>query len=707
MQKQAAEIKYFLYTQAFADGLRITFAILIPALIGFYAGFFVAGLTLALGALCVSLTDAPGPVVNKRNGMLSCAAAIFIVSLMTSVARLNPFMMGAEIGAVCFVFSMFNAYGTRAAGVGTAAILVMVLTMEDPVSTKDLLAHSSMILAGGLWYFVVSMLFNRLQPYRPGQRILGECIREVAKYLTIKSFFYDPQKELPDTYRKLVAQQILVNDKQDAVRDILFKSRQIVSESTTTGRKLVLTFVETVDLFEDITATYYNYENLRMRFASTAILEKVAGVISKIAADLDQVGMAIMMDSPFSAGVDLEEQLILLKSEIDALPKNENESHLILRKILVNLRRLVQKTNELKNYFASKDSFKNREPVDHTKFTTHQPLDLKIFLNNLSFNSSVFRHSLRVAIASVGGYIITKFISYGHHSYWVILTIAFIIKPAFSLTRERNIHRIVGTIAGGLVGIAILLTIHNKELLFAIMVIFMLLNYSFMRINYLAMVFFTTPFVLILFSFLGVGFADVARERIFDTVLGCVIAFAAGSFLFPSWERDYLPQYITGMLKANADYLEIIVKGLTGIKPDLTEYKLVRRQVYVATANLSAAFQRMLSEPKKKQKNGNKMQEFIVLNHILFSNIATVATNIMRHDARKHPQQIISVAKKSKETISRYAGNDEKETPLSKNTTEHSLPEMMNADDILLKDQLDFIAGLCSDIYKNVTSMNL
>jgi uncharacterized membrane protein (TIGR01666 family) len=707
MQKQAAEIKYFLYSQAFADGLRITFAILLPALVGFYTGYFLAGLNIALGALCVSLTDAPGPVLNKRNGMLLCAASIFIVSLITSVARLNPLMMGIEIGAVCFFFSMFNAYGTRAAGVGTAAMLVMVLTMDDPVSSKDLLMHSTQILAGGLWYFLVSMLFNRLQPYRPGQRILGECIRELAKYLSIKADFYDPQKDLTGTYRKLVAQQILVNDKQDAVREILFKSRQIVSESTSTGRKLVLTFVETVDLFEDITATYYNYDQLRMKFASTGILEKTGSIINQIAAELDQVGMSIQIDSGYKTNVDLEARLAWLKTETDALPKNENESHLILRKILVNLRRLVQKTNELKNYFASKDAFKNREPVDHAKFISHQPLDARIFLNNLSFDSSVYRHSLRVAIASVAGFIITKFISYGHHSYWVILTIAFILKPAFSLTRQRNIERIIGTVAGGLFGAVILYFIHNKELLFGIMVVFMLLNYSFMRTNYLVMVFFTTPFVLILFSFLGVGFADVARERIFDTVLGCVIAFAAGSFLFPSWEKDYLHNYVRNMLKANAAYLELIVKGLGGVKPDLTHYKLVRKEVYVATANLSAAFQRMLSEPKNKQQHGKKIQEFIVLNHILFSNVATVATNIMRKEPRRHPQQIIAVAKKSRETICRHVGKSEKTVPVFRIANENASPEIINADDVLLKDQLDFISGLCKDIDKNVTSMDL
>src|SRR4029078_6731217 len=166
--------------------------------------------------------------------------------------------------------------------------------------------------------------------------------------------------------------------------------------------------------------------------------------------------------------------------------------------------------------------------------------------------SSVFRHALRVMIGCIVGYMIVHIFTYGHHSYWILLTIAFILKPAFSLTKQRNIERIIGTIAGGAIGVIILIFIPNKNVQFAFLVFFMIGNYSFMRINYLAMVIFVTPFVLILFNFLGVPFIDVAKERILDTVIGCAIAFSAGYFLFPTWESQGLKTYVTDILKSNA-----------------------------------------------------------------------------------------------------------------------------------------------------------
>src|SRR5207244_12068072 len=106
----------------------------------------------------------------------------------------------------------------------------------------------------------------------------------------------------------------------------------------------------------------------------------------------------------------------------------------------------------------------------------------------MNINSSIFRHSLRVAIACLVGFILGKVLNYGQHSYWILLTIAFILKPAFSLTKQRNIERIIGTIAGGAAGILILYFVTDKTAIFVFMVLFLIETYSFLWIVYLYMV---------------------------------------------------------------------------------------------------------------------------------------------------------------------------------------------------------------------------
>ena len=704
MQQQAKEIKYFLYSQAFADGIKTTIGILMPALLALYFDAIDLGMTMSLGAMAVSLTDAPGPLIHKRNGMFICLVFIFIVALITPVARLNVWALGLEIFIASFFFSMFSVYGNRATAVGSASMLVMILTMDHPVLQNQLLVHGSLILAGGTWYLLISIIFYHLQPYRMAQRILGESIRELAGYLKIKSAFYNADTDLDENYKKLVAQQIVVSNKQDAVREILFKTRQIVSESTATGRKLVWTFVETIDLFEDVTATLYDYSSLRNRFSHTDILKEFSDFISQMSSELDQIGMAIQNNHIYTRP-NFEPHLIYLKSRIDEYSRTSEKNILVLKKILVNMRRLVQRFDELTRYFDKTQKHKKKKDnLDHSHFVGHQPLDPKLLLNNISLKSSVFKHAMRVAIASVAGYIIVKTLSYGNYSYWILMTVAFILKPAFSLTKQRNIERIIGTLAGGLAGVLILIFIPDKNVQFVLLVLFMLITYSFMRINYLVMVIAVTPFVLILFNMLGVSFSEVATERVLDTVIGCAVAFAASYLLFPAWESEQINYHLQNMLKANAAYLKKISESLHGEPVRLLDYKLVRKEVYVSSANLSSAFQRMLSEPKRTQKNSKLIHQFVVLNHILFSNIATLSTALISKEPRVHPQPLIVSVNRSialmEENI-QLSGIHSVQKDQVKQKAE-AQPEFISQDDNLFKDQLEFINKLTIDIGKTV-----
>jgi hypothetical protein len=52
---------------------------------------------------------------------------------------------------------------------------------------------------------------------------------------------------------------------------------------------------------------------------------------------------------------------------------------------------------------------------------------------------------------------------------------------------------------------------------------------------------------------------------------------------------------------------------------------LSRKNAFVALGNLSEAFTRMLAEPKNKQRNAQKIHQFVVMNHMLHSHIATLA----------------------------------------------------------------------------------
>ncbi|WP_345952368.1 FUSC family membrane protein [Mucilaginibacter sp. PAMB04168] len=720
MSTQTREIKSFLFSQYFSDGLRISMGLLLPAVVFAQLGLLQTGLTISLGAVCMSVIDNPGPVIHKRNAMLIGNALVFLVLIVTGYARFNLWILGTEVTVLSFIFSILIVFGNRAAAVGTAGLLAMVFVMDKDIARSEIWTHSLMVLAGGIWYMLMSLMFFGIRPYRAAQQALGENIRDIVEFLRVKADFYLPETNIDDNYRKLVSKQIMVSQHQDSVRELLFKSRQVVKESTNYSRMLVLTFVDLVDMFEQIMATHYDYGRIHEQFGETGILEDIGHLLHRMADELDNIGFAVLSNTTYRSAKRFSTDLEELKAKIDTLGVSGNTgSNLVLKKILINLRDLNQKIVDIYRYHKARTSKKpidNPYQVEYDKFVAHQDFSLRLLLDNLTFKSTTFKFALRVSLVCLFGFIITKssallhFINavtgrtvvFGQHSYWVLLTIIVIIKPAFSLSKQRNYQRLIGTIFGGAIGVGILNFVHNDTAQFVILAVLMVGAYSFIRINYGVGIVLMTPYVLILFRFLGLGHLNIAEERIIDTIIGSVIAFGANYLLFPTWESEQLKQSLHEVLTANANYLTKIAESITGIPVSTTEYKLARKEVYIKSANLSAAFERMTSEPKNKQHKSKDVHKFVVLNHILSSYIATIASGVTGRELHKTSGENLKMVKRSINILNDSAkklggvGVDF----VGDKKLDGSEQRELTADEILLKDQLGFIHKISADIAK-------
>jgi len=228
------------------------------------------------------------------------------------------------------------------------------------------------------------------------------------------------------------------------------------------------------------------------------------------------------------------------------------------------------------------------------------------------------------------GYLVSLSFDVGYNSHWILLTIMVILKPGFALTKQRNFQRLTGTIIGGLGGALILMVIRDPVVLFVLLMFLVVATYSLIRINYIVSVMFMTPYVLIMFSFFEENTFVILQERIIDTLIGSVLAFVSSYIILPSWERDYLHSPMRKLLIANYNYVAQALYIIAGQRPDITTFKLARQKVYIATANMGSAFQRLISEPKRRQRNAKEINKFVVLNHI-FSSYSVTLLNHVRH----------------------------------------------------------------------------
>ena len=338
------------------------------------------------------------------------------------------------------------------------------------------------------------------------------------------------------------------------------------------------------------------------------------------------------------------------------------------------------------------------------KFVSTQQISVKLFFNNLTFSSSTFRHSLRVAIVMLIGFLVARNLNFSH-SYWILLTILVISKPGFSLTKERNYHRIIGTIIGAFIGMGILHYIHDKNTLFIILILFMIAGYSFQRKNYVVSVLFMMPYILIIFEFLGMGSISIARERIYDTLIGSGIAFFGSYVLFPNWEHEKLKEAMMDMIKSNQWYFKEVTKLYFEKGFDLTNYKLARKEVYVKTSNLASMFQRMFSEPKSKQVHMKELHQFTVLNHLLSSYIASLSLYIKEHnfvcvnyqDIKPIADNTVYLLEKAGENLNKKV-EELSNVPLIRRKNLAGIP--LSDTDIVIEEQFDLIQKVSYDIFK-------
>ncbi|MDB5118232.1 MAG: hypothetical protein JWQ79_3724, partial [Mucilaginibacter sp.] len=550
-----------------------------------------------------------------------------------------------------------------------------------------------------------------IRPYRAAQQALGENIADIVKFLRIKADFYLPNTDIDENYHKLVSQQIQVSHHQDDVRELLFKSRVMVRESTNASRILVLTFVDLVDMFDHIMATHYDYNYIREKFKDTGVLTEIAAIIHQMANEFENIGFAVLSNTRYKNLVNFNPALEQLKLKIDAIGNEHETSNLVLKKILINLRDLNREIENIFNYYNSSSSkilLENTNNVEYSKFVTHQDYEPHIFFDNFSLQSTAFKHAIRVSLVCLIGFIAAKTLSLGHHSYWILLTIVVILKPGFSLSKQRNYQRLIGTIGGGIIGVLILVFIPNNDVQFAFLVIFMIGAYSFVRLNYVVSVIFMTPYVLILFKFLGVGHLNIVEERVTDTIIGSTIAFIASYTIFPTWEFEQVKESLADVIYANVNYLVKIAESMTGKIINTTEYKLARKDVYVKSANLSSAFERMTSEPKSKQRNIKDIHKFVVLNHILSSYIATIAAEIPVNGLHKAKPETLKLVKRSiallNEANKKLGGNRVEFTGEKVAPNETSA---ITVNDNLLNEQLGFINKISNDIAKVTDSLAL
>ncbi|CDY77935.1 putative membrane protein [Caballeronia glathei] len=563
--RYSLEIRKFIYSQYFFGGLRIALGVSLPAVL-MLTVFHNRdlGFTIATGALGACVVDMPGPLKHKHNEMLACSVIGFFAALATGIASAHPVTLWLTVVPLTFVLSLIVVYGNRWPQISFATLFMMIVTLEDQFTPMQALVNASWILLGGLWYTYWATLISRWQVYRIEQQALAESIFSCGEYLMARARFYDPDADLDECYRKLIETQIAAVERQDAARDIVLRNLPKLQSGKLDPRraKLFNLFINVVDLHEFFVGAHTDYPLVRSAFSGSDLLIFYRDLCMKAATDLEEIGLAVLQNEPARARISVKAELRAIEYELElmrkhGLPEKNPEAYAAVAAVFRRLWSATRLIDRMRRHTRTGDDTTETEVrIDHalSRFVSSRRVSYMQIFSNLTMASPSFRHALRVTIAVGVGFWLGRLLPLTN-AYWIVMTTVIILKPGYSLTKQRNTQRIIGTAIGCAATVALILIVKEPHLLMIVMFASMVMSYSLLLFNYTASVVFTSSFVLLMFHLLAPGSLRLIGERAIDTVVGCAIAIAA-SHLFPYWEYRLMGKLVNDMIAATRNYLE-------------------------------------------------------------------------------------------------------------------------------------------------------
>ena len=639
----ALSLRTFLFSHYFYTGLRVGTGVVGLTLLAYAAVDLRTAMIVSIGALCTSLMDQPSPLRHKFNEMMASALLCPLVALIVGLCSPLHWWLNVVMIVITFVTSMMVAYGKKTMPLQFAALFMMTLTVQEALTAVQALQHAAVVLAGGLAYVGYSMSVAWFLRRRLKQQVLAEALFELARYVEIKAAFYDTRFNLDQQFNELVRQQIVLADKQQASRDLILRT-----EPGETDAVLVRIHYSMLDLYELILSTHTDYALLRRHFADHDVLTALHDVMARAADDIGALAYDVTRKrTAASAAIDYDAQLqaidrTLRHLEDEALAgRVPEEALVVLRSSWTKVQDLIQMLAALRQATQpGQTALPAYAGDDMTPFMTQQKYEWRLLVSHLRWESPVFRFALRLSLAVAASLFVAAHLPYESHAYWLILTIVVILKPSFSMTRQRRTDRVIGTLIGCVLTALILRFVHAPVALLGCLFIARVAAPAFLTVKYRYTAIAVSTQALLQIHLIAPAGGQVIAERLLDTLVGAAIA-TLFSFVLPSWEYRSLPLLMRSVLRANQAYIAASRDLLQGKTSGDYVYRLARKRFMESLAGLSSGLVRMLDEPHSKQRAVEEINEFVVQNYLVVAHVAALRL-LMRHHLDNVPQDAVN-----------------------------------------------------------------
>jgi YccS/YhfK family integral membrane protein len=518
---------------------------------------------------------------------------------------------------------MLGALGERYGAIASATLILSVYTMigvdQRGGAVTDFWHEPVLLVAGATWYGLLSVLWQAMFSNQPVQQSLARLFRELGFYLKLKSSLFEPIRQMDVEARRLeLAQQ---NGRVVAALNV---AKEIILHRVGNGRpgskvsRYLKLYFLAQDIHERASSSHYPYNALADAFFHSDVMFRCQRLLRQQGKACRALAESIQMRQPFVYDASFAEALSDLHASLEHLRIQSNPAW---RGLLRSLRALAANLGTLDRLLSDASNPDALADATDSSLLDRSPRSLKdVWIRlrtQLTPTSLLFRHALRLPLALSIGYGMVHLI-HPSQGYWIILTTLFVCQPNYGATRRKLGQRIIGTAIGLTLAWALFDLFPNPliQSCFAIAagVVFFINRTTRYTLATAAI----TLMVLFCFNQVGDGYG-LFLPRLFDTLLGSLIAGLAVFLFLPDWQGRSLNKVLANTLTCNSIYLRQIMQQYAAGKSDDLAYRLARRNAHNADAALSTTLANMLMEPGHFRKEADVGFRFLVLSHTLLS----------------------------------------------------------------------------------------
>ncbi|MEU9485144.1 FUSC family protein [Streptomyces decoyicus] len=497
---------------------------------------------------------------------LAAGAGLALSTFLGYMAGAHPVPFLLLLAVWSFGAGMAWAAGSTAGIVAATTIGIMLVTITLPTTVVQALEHAAVIAFGGVVQATLILLFP-IRRWGAHRDALADALAAVADYA--RRLRHDPVAPFAPEPMMTARDAAAVTPWQARRRPAALHGPRGLAERI---RPVLASLAD-----PRVGAPAEGPERDRTRE-----LLKAAGEV------LDAAAHAIRRGTPVRAPSEAMEALRDGEEEVLRGP-----ARLAAVRLFDLLREVVETADSGDTHAANAPAL-----VRPTMFRM-VPVVLRAMCRELTWDSAVLRHAVRLAGVACLGYLLGNALPLGH-GYWVPITSVMVLRPDFHQTYSRAVARFSGTLVGvGLATGVVQLAHPGAYLSGGLAVLSAGLMYLLMRTGYAVSQSFAAAYVVFLLGMGGEEWHQTVRDRVLLTLLGGALAMLA-YVVFPAWETPRLLDRLADWLAANGRYAAAVVDSYAdpggGHRAEVRQALLAARKKEAAW---DEAFERSKQEPVK------------------------------------------------------------------------------------------------------------